>query len=151
MSKKQYVYLAGPISEDETYENARWGWRKDLADRFHRHIIPLSPLRWTPPHLLAQKPTNWERGMVSPEGITYRDRSDVLRSDLVVVYFRDLPLEGRSSGTFIEVGWANAWNKPIVLIDKGFRHPMLDELASVRVTTIEEGAEMVNAFLGSGI
>src|SRR4051794_26690038 len=64
----------------------------------------------------------WGRTMVTPEECTRRDFDWIRRADVVVAF----PGSPASPGTHIEIGWASAWGKPLVLIlEPGVQHAYL--------------------------
>ena len=149
------VYLAGPIS-GLTYGGAT-DWREYARDRLAgMGIIGLSPMRAKT--FLAreeQVADSYEQHPLSTRvGITTRDRFDVMRCDVVLVY---LPknTEKVTIGTMIEVGWADAFRKPLVLVDEDgdasiHNHAMVRAIAGYVVTSLESGLNIIDALLGVG-
>lgn len=153
---KPSVYLAGPIT-GLTYDDAE-DWR-DFAkeDLAHVDIDAFSPLR-VKGYLrafgeldAAGNPNSNYIGvhpLSNPEGIMARDRNDVGSRDMVLANF--LGAERISVGTCIEVGWADAWRKPIVAVmeeDNVHRHAMLNQACGFIVPTLEDALEIVKAVL----
>jgi nucleoside 2-deoxyribosyltransferase len=62
--------------------------------------------------LSAHRLERWGQMMVTPEECTRRDYDWIQRADVVVAF----PGAPASPGTHVEVGWASAWGKPLVLI-----------------------------------
>lgn len=154
------VYLAGPIT-GLSYLDARYGWRKMFADRLHPSIQALSPMRQEG-HLAEIKVIGHtpydSHQLSSSKGIVGKDKLDVQRSDLVVFNFLGAKVVSR--GSLIELGWADAYGKPIIIVlekadTAAFQNPhdyfFATELAQFRVDSIEEAAEMTNALLLPGI
>ena len=88
--------------------------------------------------------------MSTEAAITGRDRYDVMtRCDAVLVYL--LGAEEVSIGTVIEVGWADAARKPIILVieDEGnvHDHPMVRCPAAFRVSSLIDACDLANALL----
>jgi nucleoside 2-deoxyribosyltransferase len=151
------VYLAGPIT-GLTYDGGS-EWREDAVDEFEEcGIDAYSPLRCKQylrafGELSAKDQTgayNYDGAhpLSSDKGIMARDRNDVLRRDMVLANF--LGAERISIGTCIEVGWADAFRKPVVLVmedDNIHRHAMMEEAAGFRVHTMVEAIEIVKAVL----
>jgi nucleoside 2-deoxyribosyltransferase len=55
-----------------------------------------------------------------------------------------------SIGTVMEIAWAHAYGKPVVLVmEEGnvHDHPMIRECSPFIVHTLDEGIELVNAIL----
>lgn len=167
---KKTVYLAGPIT-GLSYVDARKGWRADFAALMPEHVHCLSPMRakeflegeenldgspsMYPDHLLA-----------SPSGIVTRDRNDVRTSDTVVFNF--LGADKASVGSCIELGWGDAFRKPMVMIveNEGIVHPACDgfdsiinphwhcmatEIAGYVTPSLKEAAHVVAHLLTPGV
>jgi nucleoside 2-deoxyribosyltransferase len=85
----------------------------------------------------------------SDRGITHRDRFDVMTSDAVLFNF--LGAERVSIGTCIEVGWADAYRKPCVIVmepkDNLHDYPMIREIAGWRVPTLDDSVEILDRIL----
>jgi len=163
------VYLAGPIS-GLSYGEAT-GWRTEVRDQLLRSgIKAASPLR-AKVYIRecveidqASPAIDFpDQGMPSPgmdevavnvmsnsRGITTRDRFDCLNCDVLFVNLLDT--EKVSIGTVMEIAWADAWRKPIVLVMEDesnlHDHAMIRECVGFRVPTVSEGVEIVKAILG---
>lgn len=48
------------------------------------------------------------------KGITCHDRMDIMRCDIIIVNF--LGAKRVSIGTVMEITWADAWRKPIIIV-----------------------------------
>lgn len=146
MSIKPTIYLAGPM-EGRSQADAN-GWRRAFMTCMDTKISTwydariLSPMRGK--DLDAYKLGNIKYGS---KHIITRDRNDVRRADLVVMY-----LDAVSVGTMVELGWASAQNIPVVgIIRPEFPlpdHPFIQELIGFKVTTIEEAALAAEDILG---
>lgn len=151
------IYLAGSIS-GLSYEDASLGWRKDISRMFYPtpQIKCYSPMRAK--EFLAdvgqlfgsydEHPLSTERGIVT------RDRNDVMKCDVMIACF--LESQGNVSlGTAIEFGWADAWDKPVIMVaekdDPHRVHPMLRRLAGYIVESLEEAAAITKHILLPGI
>jgi nucleoside 2-deoxyribosyltransferase len=144
------VYLAGPIV-GYTFKEAT-EWRNYLKAAFEGSgIVCYSPMRGSryddTDELIGPQGTN-----VCPintnKGLTTRDRYDVMSSDLV---FANLLKPKRAAiGTIIEIGWADAFRKPLVVAmepDSIHDHGMINEMASFVVTSLAEGIEVIRGIL----
>jgi nucleoside 2-deoxyribosyltransferase len=152
------VYLAGPIT-GLSYGVARHGWRQEFADLLSDayHIKLFSPMRGK--DFLAKEtaldgtPNMYmDNPMATKKGIVARDRYDVKRCDLMVANF--LGAEIVSIGTCIEFGWADAFDKPIIMVideENIHQHAMLDEVSGFIVTTLEEAADIARVLLTPGV
>ena len=77
-------------------------------------------------------------------GITCRDRMDVMRCDMVIANF--LGAKKVSIGTVMEIAWADAFRKPIVVVmEKGniHEHSMLNQVSGFIVSSLDEAIELV--------
>ena len=126
-SQCSMVYLAGPIAGlgyDETTD-----WRNVVTMELHP-IKCLSPMRGKE-YLQGEKQDvhnhvfmpGYETAISGPKGIVSRDRFDVTRCDLVFMNLvrsnKDTDTLGAnkvSIGTMVELGWADAYRKPVVVI-----------------------------------
>lgn len=141
------VYLAGPIT-GTTYNEAT-DWRGDARRKlWDNGIDGLSPMRGKEfldtPEKIRQTYVDVLQG--SSSWINTRDYNDVRRADAILVNFLGA---GRVSiGTVLEIGFAKALNKPIVVVmDRGnvHDHVMIDHGYTVIVPTLEDG---INAIVG---
>ena len=144
------VYLAGAIT------GLKWGecndWRDYVAKKVNAGIKTLSPLRGK--QYLEKRSDEEGRVLDSyPEyalscsrGINTRDHWDVMRCDVVFVNL--IGCERVSIGTVMEIAWAFAYKKPVVLVMElgGIHtHSMLLECTGFRAFTLDEGIEILNA------
>lgn len=155
MSARPSVYLAGPITGLTFDDSVEWRdyAKQDLDDA---GIDAFSPLR-VKGYLRAfgeldAGTDNSKYAGVHPlsnaAGIMARDRNDVRSRDMVLANF--IGAERISVGTCIEIGWADAWRKPIVAVmeeDNIHRHAMLNQACGFIVPTIEDAIEIVKAVL----
>lgn len=134
MSKPK-VYLAGPIASC-TYREAT-AWRRAVALALSGRAECLDPMRDNDP-----SPPLSSRAIVS------RDLADVQRADVVL-----MALPSVSVGTLVELGWATAMGKLVILwlphgVPDALRyHPFILECASATVATIDEAVAVVRSFL----
>lgn len=142
------VYLAGPIT------GLSWGDATDWQDYAIKslakdNIRGLSPLRCkdylkNEDALAVQYDTYV---LSTGKGITTRDRWDCLRCDALLVNL--LGAKKVSIGTMMELGWASAAHKPIILVmeDEGnpHDHSMVREVYGFVVNTLDHGLAVVKA------
>lgn len=146
---KPKMYLAGPIA-GLTYEQAKDGWRKQVSEALPE-VDCLSPMRNNdnvPKREILNEFSYEGSPLTTNKGLTTRDRFDVMRSD--VVFFNLTGVNRISKGTIIEIGWADAFRKPIVLcMEDGnvHDHAMIREMASYIVPNVEEGIKVVRGIL----
>ena len=143
MSRDFLVYLAGPITGC-SYGECR-NWRKQaIADlyRTHNYLIGVDPMRGTD-HLHREqelKSVYDSHILTTGKAVTLRDKFEVKRCDLVLANF--LGAQKVSTGTAIELGWASAWDKPIIVVmeaENPHRHCMVENVAWFIVETLEAG------------
>ena len=144
------VYLAGPIaglSYDEGQE-----WRTIACNAFPQEIRGISPLRCK--ELLRDvgpigNEVRSDGPLMTDRGITTRDRQDCTRADALLINL--LGAKKASPGTCIEFGWADDHRIPTVVVMEAtgnpYDHPMIRDLTSYRVTTLEEGIRVIEALL----
>lgn len=114
------VYLAGPIT-GLTYEGAT-DWREYAKKKLTQYnILGVSPMRGKEfLRNLSSMPSGNQakagdrHGLSLPHGFVARDRLDVRRADAVLMNL--LGAERVSIGTMVEIGWADAFLKPVVLV-----------------------------------
>lgn len=161
---KRFVYLAGPIAAC-THAEAT-DWRASVAAQLQARrvfgsIVAVSPMRMK----------DWTRRMERIEGeyqeaagedyritgapmaIRTRDHFDVKNADMLFVYLpREMIKRRPSWGTAIEIGWASAYQKPIVLVTDDANlanHPLILGSVGWIVPTLEEGIEATLSVLGA--
>ena len=153
------VYLAGPIS-GLSYEDASLGWRKTIVPLIERTVEPsikcYSPMRAK--GFLADRGALFgsydEHPLATESGIVTRDRNDVMNCDVMIACF--LESKGNYSlGTAMEYGWADAANKPIIMVavegDPHLIHPMMRRIAGYVVDNLEDAAAIAQHILLPGI
>ena len=142
-------YLAGPIS-GQTYDGAT-AWRDAATEFLREHgVEALSPMRdkeWLSKVALIDGAYGTDP-LTTAKGITTRDRWDCQRADVVLMNL--LGAERVSIGSMIEIGWADAARRPIVLVLKRgsvHDHPMVTETAGFVVPTLQEALYVVTSLL----
>lgn len=143
---RSLVFLAGPIT-GLTYKGAS-DWREYVAQRLPEPHVGFSALRGKP-HLQALAGTIEETYSESPlttsQAIMTRDFNDVARCALMFVNV--LGAAQVSRGTLIEIGWAYALRRPILLVmePKGNLHDyfMVRESAGFLVHDLDEAIALV--------
>ncbi len=141
------VYLAGIISGipyEETIE-----WREEAQEYLSDFGIKgISPMRGK----AFLKGTTFTHDMYHTHTMTLtssiitRDRFDVMNCDMMLLNLNAGDHIGRQS--CIEIGWADGWRKPIVLVDsKGIAPPLIQEMAEFNVEYLEDGLAVCVAVL----
>lgn len=157
MSKRS-IYLAGPIT-GLTYDEARYGWRADIANDVDEDVQVLSPMRHEG-HLAELKGEIDDKTLEQvnhffsyPKMIVTKDLLDIDVSSLVVVNL--LGAKSVSKGTLHEISYAYAKGKPIIVImeDKGNPNdgPFLRVQSSVVLPTLEDAILVINSLLSTGV
>lgn len=155
------LYLAGPIT-GLNYQGAS-DWRIAVKEALAPDIVAFSPMRGKE-YLKALDvigdarvqqgalPSDDSYGlrnvMSSAQGITYRDRNDVMNADAVLMNL--LGATRVSIGTMIEAGWADAFRKPVIVVrekDSVHGHGMLDAIATYTVDTLDEALHLTRMLL----
>lgn len=142
------VFLSGPIT-GMSYDDCLL-WRTYVQQNLAPGIVGISALRGRE-HLRANPVIrNDQDGNIlsSPKGITARDRFDTMRCDVLLVNL--LGATSISIGTVLEIGWADALQKPIVTVMEPGNvhdHGMIRTISSFVVHSLDEGIRLVEAIL----
>ncbi|MBI2628227.1 MAG: hypothetical protein HYW71_02225 [Candidatus Niyogibacteria bacterium] len=146
--KEFLLYCAGPITNVSYNESV--DWREYVADKLPAHIKAVSPMRGKK-YLAAEKniKDSYEKHPLScQKGITCRDRMDVKRCDMILVNF--LNASKVSIGSVMEIAWADAWQKPIIIVmeeNNIHSHAILREVSGFIVSNLDEAIATVTAVL----
>lgn len=150
----KYIYLAGPIAGCTEAEANDWrhDFALQLAAGSDGQIVGISPLRCEP--VVGER---YELNYADPKfgiagAIAAKNDLDTRSCDLVLAY---LPRSIRPSyGTIIELAWARAHNKPVVLVtdDPYIReHPLVSYCSSWVLADLEDAMEVIlGVFLAYG-
>ena len=148
---KKYVYLGGPIA-GHTSESAKW-WREDLQNHFKStNIRMISPLRCEPE--IGEGEVYDAEGIAAKDCICFgsdkaihaKNMLDVKSCDLMIACMFAEQIKSISLGTMLEIGWASALGKPIILItddDRLKKHPVVKESVNWIVPTLEDAQLIV--------
>ena len=144
------LYLAGPITGLSW--KAAADWRDYVTQALEgTTIVAFSPLRGKK-YLKGEKSvqSSYEAYPLSTQkGITSRDHWDVLTSDCIMAYV--LGADKPSLGTVLEIGWAHAYRKPIIMImekeGNPHNHPMIREIVSYTTADLDEGITLIKTLL----
>ncbi|MDQ5949396.1 MAG: hypothetical protein QG589_522 [Patescibacteria group bacterium] len=146
--KEFLLYCAGPIL-GTSYKECT-SWREYVANQLPLHITAVSPMRGKK-YLENEKSISHsyeEYPLSSKKGITCRDRMDVMRCDMIIVNF--LGTKKVSIGTVMEIAWADAWRKPIIVVmekDNIHQHTILQEVTGFIVSDLDEAIKIVVSVL----
>lgn len=139
------IYCAGPIAGKSYTEATDWYFKLASAIQFS-DIQLITPMRGKS-FLQNEENLNhtYAHVLASSKGITTRDRWDVMRCDAVCANLTND--QAISIGTMIELGWADAFKKPVIMICNENSiydlHGMVSEIAGFKVRTLEEAAEVI--------
>ena len=149
---KKFIYLAGPIF-GVSYKEAV-DWRDEIKKMFLPGIVGISPMRLK--EFLSKKRkighSYEDDDLSNARAIRTRDKMDVKICDMIVAFMpREMNEKRPSTGTTMELGWADAFDKPIVLITDDphlIKHPLTGQAAGFIVPDIVRAAEVVNGVFG---
>lgn len=140
------VYLAGPIEGKTVVEAV--GWREICSTYFERHgVMGISPLRgmdFLSGEEYVRAPYA-QHPMATSKALTTRDRNDVRTADVLLVNLLGMGTR-ISTGTMIELGWADAYRVPVVLVrlvNCISKHPMVDEIVGFETDNLEHALNIV--------
>lgn len=142
------LYCAGPITGLSYGEST--DWREYVASKLPPHIRAVSPMRGKK-YLANEKNIKdyyEEHPLSCQKGVTCRDRADVMRCDMILVNF--LGAKKVSIGSVMEIAWADAWRKPIIVVmekDNVHSHAMLREVSGFIVSDLDEAIAIITAVL----
>lgn len=144
----RYVYLAGPILGLTKGEANNW--RDELTVRLLPHgIVGVSPFRCEP--LIGERYLGeyTDPRFGTARAISSKNRLDVKLSDMTLCYFpADFPF---SKGTCGELFWADAYEKPTVLVSTVpdiVNHPVMQAAADWILPTLDEAFDVIVGVLG---
>lgn len=145
---RRYVYLAGPIAgKSKAQAN---NWRSEISARLRPHgIIGISPLRCEP--LVGRKyKLNYDDPRFGTQNaINCKNWFDTTNCDLVLAYMpQELNDDRPSWGTAMEIAWAVAMGKPVILVSdmKGLvNHPLV---AANRIWTLDNMDDAYDTIVG---
>ena len=145
---KFLLYCAGPIT-GVSYRECT-DWREYVASKLPPSIVAVSPMRGKK-YLVDEgdiKDQYEEHSLSSQKGIVTRDRFDVMRCHMILVNL--LGSSRVSIGSVIEIAWADAWRKPIVVaMEEGnvHSHSMLREVVGFMERDLDEAIRVAITFL----
>ncbi len=143
------VYLAGAIT-GESFAGAT-DWREYVKTKLNPGIAGLSPLR-AKDYLKSETEIGdsyEDTPLSSSRGIMTRDFFDCQNCDIVLANLLDT--KKVSIGTVMEIAWAYAFNKPLILVleheGNVHEHAMIREATGFRVDTVDKAISVANAVL----
>jgi hypothetical protein len=147
------IYLSGPISGASRDDIA--GWRQCVAGMLPQHVDVYDPAVLSYDVALAyetaESPSAALARLMHGRLVVDRNKHIIQSSDVVLANF--LHSERASIGSIGELFWANAFRIPIVIVREQsgniHDHAMLNAIASVVVTSLEEGCDAALNILGT--
>lgn len=146
---KKFIYLAGPIAgQTEAQAN---DWRISVNSVLkYTGLVAVSPLRCEPPdpdgvYSLEANPSS---PFHSARAIAEKNLIDVRTCDAMLAY---LP-NAASVGTLIELGWAYAYHKPIIVVTmdpKLTSHPIIKTCAGWVLEDLGSAVDVLLAIFGA--
>lgn len=129
------VYLAGPMSGLTWKEMSEW--RCEAAEKLQVHgLQTITPTRAKP---FLKDPALIRRRWIRDVAVSRRDRNDLKNASAVLMNLS--MTEAISIGTMVELGWADAFGVPVILVVQpgAVQHVFLRALATEIVYSLEEG------------
>src|SRR6185437_16451225 len=144
---KRTVYLAGPIL-GRTHAEAN-NWRRDFGSQLATFgIVGVSPLRCEP--LIGKRYSlNYpDPRFGTARAIASKNKLDVKMCDMTLCYFPEgMPF---SKGTCGELFWANAFEKPTILVSTVhdvITHPVMQAASSWILPTLDDAFDVISGVL----
>jgi hypothetical protein len=147
------IYLSGPISGASREYIA--GWRHRVAGMLPAHLDIYDPAASSYDAGLAfealESPSAALARLMHGRLVVDRNKHIIQSSDVVLANF--LQSNHASIGSIGELFWANAFRIPIVIVREPsgnvHDHAMLNAIASVVVSSLEEGCDAILNILGA--
>lgn len=147
------VYLSGGITGLTHNEAANWreSVSKQLGELSGGKIKTLSPMRgkrYLDNGQAIERFNDSKAALSTKQTIYTRDRNDTRRSDAILVNL--LGATKVSIGTVMEIAWADAFEKPIVVVMEEsniHQHPILNEAARIIVPSLDIGVQLIYQIL----
>ena len=149
------VYLAGPIAGTEAGESTGWrGIAAHMLGNFHIHSRdPMRAKEKVAGKAIDNDFNKYKDNgpFYTSRGIMARDFNDVNTCDALLVNL--LGARKPSIGTVMELAWAYALHKPVVVVMEATgnphdNHPMIREAIPFCVETLDEGVHAIAVILG---
>lgn len=147
----RYVYLAGPIA-GKSHGQAN-DWRTKVMNALAPYgITGISPLRCEPLVGKKYELVYDDPRFGTPNAINCKNWFDTNNCDLVFAYMpAEQNKERPSWGTCMEIAWATALGKPVVLVSDMaglVNHPLIKANRIWTLDTLDEAVETVIGVLG---
>ena len=110
-----FIYLAGPIAGCNKSEAN--DWREFVCKKLPAGVKGVSPLRCEPLIGRRYKLSHDDPRFGTPKAISAKNWFDSNRCDMVLAYLpKEISARRPSYGTIIEIGWAMAMRKPLIVV-----------------------------------
>lgn len=149
------IYLSGPIAGQSYGSAVTWRLvvKRALAAKGIECLSPMRHKDYLQEREHIGTYVDSDNALSSASMIYMRDRLDVQRCDLMLVYLPET--DKVSIGTCIEIGWANAWGKPIICVMEGdddidrpvHDHPILTQCVGYFARDLPEAMTLIGAIL----
>lgn len=135
-----HIYLAGGITG--LTELRAKAWRAEVSAKLWP-MVGVSPLRCEPAINGKYDPKTQSADILfgSPKVIKAKNFLDCQMCDVMLAY---IPVP--STGTFIELGWADALGKPLIVVSDNpaiVNHPVVAGVADWLVPTLEDAIKVI--------
>ncbi|KKN67760.1 hypothetical protein LCGC14_0457930 [marine sediment metagenome] len=165
------VYLAGPIKGLNYAEATDWRVeaRRLLAQQGLDGFSPMRAKHFLKGSLSISTDEFYDNVIATPQAIVTRDRYDIRTCDMMLINVQGATTA--SLGTAIEIGWADSWRKPIVIVGidtplpcfdcervgcgyyspnpSPFKHEFIEALVGYKVETVEQAVQVCRNVLFS--
>ena len=136
------VYLAGPISGTSYGDSTEWRRIATLGIYPHQAVSPMRGKTYlSSEDAIAD---SYDTPLSCSKGIITRDRWDVMRCDILLANV--LGARKVSIGTMMELAWADAFRKPVVLVmEEGnpHDHAFVREIAGFWLADLDAAVDIV--------
>jgi nucleoside 2-deoxyribosyltransferase len=145
----QVVYLAGPISGLKYEEATQWRHYSKIMLRPCETVSPLRGADTQPEKYFNPNGERW----TSMKAIFNRDHYDVMNCDALLINF--IGAKTVSKGTLMEIAWAHAYRKPMVMAIEGPSNPNWDVFIMEAVPfvehTLDDAIQTIRLLLNVGL
>lgn len=151
MHTTRFIYLAGPIAGCDKGEAN--DWREYVMHKLDAPGVQgVSPLRCEPLIGDRYELQYDDPRFGTPEAIGSKNWFDTNNCDIVLAYM-PTPEAGRmhSVGTILEIGWARAIGKPVILVSDDeylHEHPVMQYATNWRLTDLDDAIDVIEGVLG---
>lgn len=146
--REYLVYAVGPVTGlgfDQANE-----WREYADEKLQPRIRIINPLRgqrqWVKTSIILECDNDHSR--TSAPALARYSKFDVKRCDAILANFLEAQMVSRLS--LVEIGWANAFDKPIVVVmekDNIHYHEVFVDICGIVVKSLDEGIEILKTLL----